>query len=79
MLRQQKFLTEFLENIRSSSSSVLTVIQELRALITQPSNMVLYLAANLTHLKENPAKIVMDFLPQDKTPDRKWYVNIFRK
>lgn len=73
MLRQQKFLTNFLENIKSDPDNILRTINNLRSLITKPENMVLYLAANIHHLDENPAEALADFLPNNITPLRKRY------
>lgn len=71
MMRQQKFLTEFLENIKSDPDKVLSTIEELRQVITQPSNIVLYLAANLHHLRDNPTEALSSFLPSHHSHSRK--------
>lgn len=71
MLRQQKFLSEFLENLKTDPDKILLIIEKLRQKITQPSNMALYLAANLNHLKENPADALQSFITTEHKPMQK--------
>lgn len=71
MLRQQKFLIELLETLKAIPDAVIGKINTLRKIITNPANMVLYAAANLAHLPENPAEVLQLLLPENIAPTRK--------
>lgn len=71
MLRQQKFLTDLLETLKATPAAVIDKINSLRKIITNPANMVLYGAANLAHLPENPEEVLKLLLPEKVTSTRK--------
>lgn len=70
MLRQQKFLTDLLENLKTKPNEVLENIEQLRKIITDPSNMVLYLAANTNHISDLSGEALEGLLPPEMTKAR---------
>lgn len=72
MLRQQKFLTDLLENLKTKPNEVLENIEQLRKIITDPSNMVLYLAANTNHISDLSGEALEGLLPPEMTKARTW-------
>lgn len=70
MHTQQKFLTDFLKNIKSEPDKILSIIEGVREKITRPSNMVLYMAANLKHFTESPSESLKLILPEKCSPSR---------
>ncbi|KAF5295450.1 hypothetical protein FQA39_LY13111 [Lamprigera yunnana] len=63
VFKQQKFLTQLVEKLDSEeSSNIITVFENLRSTITDPSNTCLYFAANLEFIKEKPLEVIDKFL-----------------
>lgn len=75
LLRQQKFLTSIIEKLGNPDESkvVVSQIEEVRKIITNPSNIVLHMAANLENLPalvkpDDPVNILSELLPSDVKP-----------
>nr|CAD7417578.1 unnamed protein product [Timema cristinae] len=72
MLRQHKFLTSLLERLESPAMSqkVLQELEEVRAVLTQPANIVVHLAADMDKLPGDPAEPWAQMLPSGVNPKR---------
>nr|CAD7597482.1 unnamed protein product [Timema genevievae] len=72
MLRQHKFLTSLLERLESPalSQKVLQELEEVRAVLTQPANIVVHLAADVDKLPGDPADPWAQMLPSGVNPKR---------
>lgn len=65
VLQQNKFLADVLASMdKDGGKEIIENLQKVRKFLTEPSNVVLYIAGNLDYLK-NPAKSVESFLPPD--------------
>ncbi|KAJ9588208.1 hypothetical protein L9F63_018429, partial [Diploptera punctata] len=76
MLRQHKFLTAVIEKLESKEKceEVLKEIESVRQIITEPTNIVIHMAANLDHLASKVGDLVgpwKNVLHSDKTPCQK--------
>lgn len=69
MLTQNKFLTDIIRKLSKKNCQViLDRFEALRNIITDPSNLILYIAASLDNISQ-PEKALKNFLPVDKRPD----------
>lgn len=65
LLQQNKFLTELISQLDSDANKeIVDKVEKLRKIITEPSNVVLYVASNLDYLKD-PVKPINEFLPSE--------------
>ncbi|CAH1183590.1 unnamed protein product [Phaedon cochleariae] len=71
VLQQSRFLTEVIEKIDSEAGKdMLANFEKVRRILSDPSNLVLYVAGNLETLKDS-AKPLEDFLPPNvKAPEK---------
>lgn len=71
VLQQSKFLTETISKLDGDTpNEVLDKLEKLRNIVTDPSNVVLYLAGNLNLLK-NASEPIINFLPPNITVKEK--------
>lgn len=73
MLRQHKFLTALVEKLDSAEecAKVLSDLEEVRQVITDPRHMVVHLAANVDQLGnscQDPAQLWKQMLSDNKPP-----------
>ena len=76
MLRQHKFLTALIEKLDTSTTceQVLKEIEAVRQHITDPTNIVVHMAAHVDQLASRVGDLVQpwgNMLPADKTPFKK--------
>lgn len=65
VLQQNKFLTDVITALdNDTGKNIILNLQKVRETITDPSNVVLYVAGNLDYLK-NPEKPLECFLPPE--------------
>lgn len=63
VFRQHKFLTQLVSDLEGpNSAEVLAMMEKVRSIITDPSNVTLYCAANLDYLGENPVEAFNNLL-----------------
>lgn len=67
VIKQQKFLTQLVEDLEGPKvNEVLENIEKLRNIITEPSNVILYCAADFETLPCDIAKAINGFYPPDR-------------
>lgn len=73
MLKQHRFLNDLLFKLDSDAQAVITKISDIRKLITDPSNLNLYLATNLDLIK-TPTTAFQEFLPASQSTIQRRYL-----
>lgn len=65
VLQQNRFLTNVIASCdKDGGVNVISNLHKVREIITEPSNVILYIAGNLDYLK-NPARTLENFLPPE--------------